>query len=219
MAVQEAESGPEVDVAADQLEQFLLELADAAESPRDRLELRTRAFALGQEPTLGAALVDEYMAAAAAADDPQEAATLYEHVYLPARVPGLDAPEAVREEASRLAQDVLFPVFAENFRNRYDRKWAEEDTAAEILDAESATFTFPAVDDDESRDAVIAWLYLRMERPRPTPNPDYLAIGDVCQDPAAPCVFDFEQFARWAYFSNRYDAALEAELGHSLTWP
>jgi hypothetical protein len=218
VAIQDAESAPEVDVAADQLEQFLLELADAADSPRERLELRTRAFRLGQEPTLGAALVGEYMDAAASVEDPQEAATLYEHVYL-ARIPGLDAPEEAREEAERLAQDVLFPVFAENFRNRYDRKWSEEDIDADIFDAETSTFTFPAVTDDESRDTVIAWLYLRMERPRPTPNPDYLAIGGACQDPTAPCVFDYEQFARWAYFSNRYDAALEAEIGHSLTWP
>lgn len=206
-SIRGAEPGPEVDVAAAQLELGLLEHAERLAETDDlaSLELTTLAFRVGQDPEVGGRLAQAYFDAAEARfdSDPQTAATLYEHLYV-ARIEGLEVDPELAARAETRSRDALFPVYQGNLRARYDRKFADEDAEAGIFDPAAGTFDFGVLD-DAAYEEFLVWLYRRMERPRPFPTPDSLAWAGVCEDRSRPCAFVFRDFARIAYYTGRIE--------------
>ncbi len=203
-----AEEGPEVDVAAAQLELGLMEHAQAApEASAEAARLMRLAFSVAQNSELAAQVQQAYFDAgtALAESDPQTAVTLFEHLYLP-RVEGLEVDPELSAQAQVAANTALFPIFLSNSRSRYTSKFQDDDVAAGYFDAESSTFTFD-VSSDAAYETFIVWYFHRLERPRPTPTPDPLAWAEICADRTQPCSFPYERLARWAYEQRAMEAA------------
>ena len=198
-----------------------LPLTRRALTGRRRIDFLVWAFGIRRAPELGQTLVDATMGYgdAIADSDPHAAVSLYEHLYLP-RVPGLDVPDEVQEEARERVRQTLFPVVAENFRRRYERKFGEEDIPTGRYNPDAVEWTFEAYDDEEERiDAVATWVYHVFERPRPTPVPDFLAQTEECPDLTQTCVVGLEVIARWLHNMQAMENERAAELGVTLLYP
>lgn len=214
-----ADEGPERDLAAGELESLLLRMAARHGDPVEAIEYRRRAFEVGRDPALGATLVDEILETAAAVveERPQDAATLYERLYL-GQTPGLAVPEAARQHARQAAEDALFPVYYSNYEPRYLRKFAEDDEFAGVFERETLSFRFTPPRDASAREAIARWIYARAERPVPTPMADLThRLGCVAAD--APCTFTMRQLAEVSYRFAAYEQAWAEEQGVTLNFP
>ena len=214
-----AEASPERDLAAAELEALLLALSESEQDPFRAIELRRRAFEIGRDPAMAAALIAGMLQTAEAIGEerPQDAATLYERLYL-GQTAGLRVPEDAMAQARAGAEEVLLPVYYSNFEPRYLRKFADDDEASGLLERESLTFTFPPPRDASARDALVRWLYARAERPVPTPMADLSgAVG--CEAADAPCTFSLLQLATVAYRFGDLEQAWAEREGVTLDYP
>lgn len=219
IAVSEADEGPERDLAAELVETLLLDRAEAAEDVMDRLNLRRRAFELGQNPELGATLPTEIFDAAQAimVERPQDAATLLERLYL-RQIQGLTVDEALAARARASAEEALFPVFLDHYRSRYANKWQEADVADALYDPESRTFTHPAPADVNTRQQIQRWVYGRIERPVPDPVPSFVELTGVCSASDAACTFTLDDLAGFAYRATELERQFAAQIGVTLQY-
>jgi hypothetical protein len=207
-----SEAGPELDVAAQQLETALRQRSDSAADLVLSVALLRRAFLVGEDPELGDIFIEKVFAAAEAVleTDRQQAASFLEILYLQ-QVEGLELSEEVTERATERAERALFPIYVGNLWDRYERKFSEEDAASGRLDLETRTFSVGPIDTEERLDEVFTWYFQRIERPRPRPTPDIFANVEVCTDRAAPCSFSFEAYATMAYEMNELEREYLAE--------
>lgn len=218
-AVREAEEGPERDVAAELLETLLLERAEAADDIMARLDLRRRAFELAQSPELGAVLPNEIFEAAQAimVERPQDAATLLERLYL-RQVRGLTVDEALASRARVKAEEALFPVFLDHYRNRYASKWQDRDVAEGIYDPETRTFNHPPPADVNTRQQIQRWVYVRIERPVPDPVPSFVELTEVCSASDETCTFSLDDLGGFAYRATELERQFAAQIGVTLQY-
>lgn len=211
---------PEVDRAAELLEQTALWLAERAPTPFSKIRFLSRAFEVGQAPELR----DEILQMAIregellVESDPHQAVSILEHLYI-SRVSGLEVPANVKERAEASARRALRPIFTESFRGRYAQKEFDvADRAAGILSEAGSTLTFAGATDEARADAARTWLYRSYERPRPVQSPDYLASWGQCPPAPAVCAVPFEEGARWAHDVDLLEEELAAQLGRPLDW-
>lgn len=211
---------PEVDRAAELLEQTARWLSERAETPFAKIRFLARAFEVGQSPELR----DEILQMAIregellVESDPHQAVSILEHLYI-SRVAGLEVPANVRERAEASARRALRPIFTESFRGRYAHKEFDvADRAAGILSEDGSTLTFVGATDEARGDAARTWLYRSYERPRPVQSPDYLASWGQCPPAPEACVVPFEEGARWAHDVDLLEEELAAQLGRPLDW-
>ncbi|MCB9531002.1 MAG: hypothetical protein H6698_01170 [Myxococcales bacterium] len=218
-ALAAAEPGPETDVAAEQLEAGLVAFADAASDDIAAIDLLLAAFRVAHDPELGARVVAATLTAADARREssPTVAASLYQRIAVSAD--GIAPTDEQRAEAQQRAKDALLPLFATNFRARYRERFESADVEARRYDPATDAFTFPSVAQDPDHAALHAWLYERLERPRPTPTPDFVAWSGLCTEATEPCTIPFEQLARWAYYAVDIQTEYAAEHEVTYTWP
>ena len=212
-----AEASPERDLAAAELEVLLLALSESEQDPFRAIELRRRAFEIGRDPAMAAALIAGMLQTAEAIGEerPQDAATLYERLYL-GQTAGLRVPEDAMAQARAGAEEVLLPVYYSNFEPRYLRK-SRDDEASGLLERESLTLTFPPPRDASARDALVRWIYARAERPVPTPMADLSgAVG--CEAADAPHVLA-PAAATVAYRFGDLEQAWAEREGVTLDYP
>ncbi len=218
--LQEVESSPEVDQAAAALEADLIERAAATDDALLEVALLRRAFGVGQDPELGERLVATIFETAEGVieEQPQEAATLFELIYL-RQVEELEVSDEEVTRATRRAEVALFPVYVENLWMRYERKFSEEDVELGIMDLETRTFNVGPIDTEERFEAVMVWYFRRIERPRPLPTPGVFEYGNTCHDRTVDCTFPFQTFAAMAYGMSAMEREyLEANPGVTFEW-
>lgn len=221
-SLEAADAGPELDVAAAQVEQAFVAFAASAEGrdASEQMRMLRFAFAVGQDPEIGTQLIEATMAAADALreTDGQGAVNIYERLMVP-NTPGLEVPEEVVEQASARAREILFPIYVENLRMRYDRKRAEDDIEAGRFDPETSTFNVGRLDTEERYNAFLQWLFYAQERSRPTPTPDILGAVGICEDRSVPCTFSFEDYARIAFSMRQIEIDyVSANPGVTFEW-
>lgn len=217
--LREAEPGPHVDAAAAVLEQEMLALSRAEEDLYSSVQMLRFAYLVGQDPELGEELRTAIPQAAEAYFDesPQVTASLYESIYSD-RIPGMEWTEEERSHAETRMQDALLVTMRSNFRSRYRQKHYEDDMALGYTE-DGETFTFPPAESAEARREEIAtWVYRVYERPKPTPYPDFLAIGGICEDHTQPCTFEVDTAIDWIFRLDEHEQARAAEVGTELVY-
>lgn len=210
------------DAAALHVEAAYLALHEREQDPVKKAHFLRSAFEVGSDPELGAKLIEFYLATAGeiGKTNPQGAADLYEELLLK-KIPDLEISPEMQTRIAAETKRALFPVFLENFGQRYREKKLQADIAAGIaaVDGTNVKFTFTGLDKPEEYEKLIAWIYARLERPRPEPSGDFLGLTDTCTDRTASCTFDLTRLADWSYYTDDYEASTAKKLGVELKWP
>jgi hypothetical protein len=219
--IDESAPGRARDGARRLLEASYVAASTRVPDPVARMLARRDAYLVANSPELGEGLVDEIVsrADALAVTDPQGAATLYEIVIF-GNVGELEIPPEMHERATAQTRAVLFPVFLENFTERYERKHLEVDIEAGIVTQDDRNARFaPAATMDEREHALAAWLYRVSERPQPIMPPAFAPRFEGCADPATQCVVSYEDMVRTVYNIDAVEQAHALATGVAVAYP
>jgi hypothetical protein len=216
-AIRDGQDGPERDLAAEELETILRALKERATDPVIAVGYQRRAFEIAGSPEFGETLAQDIYdtADAVSGTRPQDAATLFERLYLN-QVVGLTVPMALQTQARDRARASLFPVFVGNYRARFDRKWRDDDIAAGIYSAEADSFSFETPTTAAEREVIQRWVYSRLERPAAIPLPSFVEQSNHCE--ADACSFTVEELARMAYDCGQLEQDHARSVGQQLVY-
>lgn len=219
--ITETAPGRARDDAGRLLEQAYLLASTRVPDPVARVLALKDAYLVRRTPALGEGLLQTIVsrADALASTDPQGAATLYEIVIF-GNVGDLEVPEDMHARATSQTRSVLFPVFLENFADRYDRKHLENDQEAGIVTGDDRTARFAPADSMDAREqALSAWLYRVAERPAPINPPPFAPQFDGCADSSTACEVPFEGLARAIYNIDQIEQAHADATGIAIAYP